>query len=152
MTPCLCSSTLAAAGIGKCAAVDWHAAERRHHRQHCAGSRRVFVERRFASPMPHQTCPWRPGYLLGWRERFASLGKIFPCSEPQSDVANMVLVCGDTAASTDGRCQAKAVARKVRELKSKYADRRPVILVGMSLGAKVIAPAIHARLMLGRWR
>ena len=33
---------------------------------------------------------WNAGYLLAWRDRFASLGKIFFCQDAQLDVANTV--------------------------------------------------------------
>ncbi len=66
---------------------------------------------------------WTSPLLARWRARFETLGKVIVCPEAAG-------ACADAAA------MARTLLRKVQELRLK-APKRPIVLVGMSVGAKV---------------
>eukprot|EP00035_Acanthoeca_spectabilis_P026158 m.461519 g.461519 ORF g.461519 m.461519 type:complete len:503 (-) comp22334_c0_seq1:72-1580(-) len=66
---------------------------------------------------------WTSPHLTGWRMRLSALGKVVGCQET-------------AAMARDIQVMAKTLFRKVREVRVKYPGQ-PVVLVGMSVGAKV---------------
>jgi hypothetical protein len=66
---------------------------------------------------------WNSPALSKWRDRLAALGKVVMCPESAS-------MCHDPGA------MARTLLRKVQDVRAKV-PKRPVVLVGMSVGAKV---------------